>query len=322
MSSLPISEAQLLTQFLEAICFGIYVVSLGFCLQALLRAPDGWKKASEINKTMRIVTLLIEPQCVGFLSGTRGSAEAFKQTTSWIITVISQTVLGNGMLIYRCWIVYGKSWSMIAPSSALLVATFIVGALMIHLRATLPYGSQFTPKYYRLVTTGLALTICINVLTTGLIVYRIWRVDHENIKNRALGSFGSTTQSGKTPYQNVMRIIIDSGFLYSSVTSTTAAAYIARSNAYTPLSAIDNQIIGITFNLILIRVNKLRNQENEAQGGPPGHAMVSRLQFAPATMTFSNPTQPGNINVDFGDSVPAVIGSQLSDSIDSRHDKV
>ncbi|KAJ7229817.1 hypothetical protein GGX14DRAFT_309977, partial [Mycena pura] len=277
---IPISEAQLLTQLFEAIFFGLYTVSLGFCLQALLRAPNGWKKTSEISKTMLVVTLLMGffatfDLCLTFIEninalalyhGPGGSAEAFQQTASWIdlmgnINVISQTKLGDGMLIYRCWIVHGKSWSVVAPSSALLTAGFVVSALKIYLKATLPYGSQFSPGYYRLVTTGWALTICINVLTTGLIVYRIWNA---NIRNRAIESFSNTTTSkpGKTAYQNAIRIIIDSGFLYTSVAVMSAAAYISRSNAFTPLSAIDIQVIGITFNLILIRVNKVRRLEN------------------------------------------------------------
>ncbi|KAJ7879443.1 hypothetical protein B0H13DRAFT_2300539 [Mycena leptocephala] len=53
------AKSQLLTQLLESIFWGIYVVTLGFCLKALLRTQNRWKRPAEMCKPMLVVTILM-----------------------------------------------------------------------------------------------------------------------------------------------------------------------------------------------------------------------------------------------------------------------
>lgn len=82
--------------------------------------------------------------------------------------VIVQTVLGDIMLIYRCWIVYGRSWLAIAVPVLLAIAGLACIGLSIFLEVTLPAASQFSSPYKQVVISTWALTICINVITTCL----------------------------------------------------------------------------------------------------------------------------------------------------------
>lgn len=153
------------------------------------------------------------------------------------------------MLIYRCWIVYGRSWVAITVPVILAIAGLVCIAFSIFLEVTLPSASQFASPYKQVVVSTWALTICINVITTcpcsffrlgysqisplcpALILFRIWRVDRMNA-----GLLDQSTANG--PYRHSKRIIIESGLLYTIVATVTASVYISGSNAFSPLTGI------------------------------------------------------------------------------------
>lgn len=60
-----------------------------------------------------------------------------------------------------------------------------------------------------LTTAGYALPLCTNVMTTGLIVYKIWRATHFG-----LGPSGEVLQSTSRVARSAMSIIVESGVLY------------------------------------------------------------------------------------------------------------
>ena len=47
--SLSLAEAQLANLFAESICYGIYLVTVGFAIPVLLRIGDRWKTKEEIK---------------------------------------------------------------------------------------------------------------------------------------------------------------------------------------------------------------------------------------------------------------------------------
>jgi hypothetical protein len=81
MTQLTLVQTQLLTNFLQPLFYGIYIVTLGFCLKCLLtddqsnqftsssrtlsfnlavpKGPSRWKRISDINKTMFMVAILM-----------------------------------------------------------------------------------------------------------------------------------------------------------------------------------------------------------------------------------------------------------------------
>ncbi|KAF7352266.1 hypothetical protein MVEN_01190300 [Mycena venus] len=301
MTSLLPAESQLLAQFLECIFWGLNIVTLGFCLQALLRTQNRWKRAEEISKPMLCVaifmgcvatfdmclTFVINLNAFVFYDGPGGPKAAFDNTSGWLdvmgtVDVIVQTVLGDVMLIYRCWIVYGRSWLAIAVPVIFAIAGLVCIGLTIFLEITLPAASQFSSPYKQVVISTWALTICINVTTTSLILWRIWRVDKQNIGLHL--SQNSASAASKSPYHNARRIIIESGLMYTIVATTTAIVYICGSNAFAPLTGIDVQMIGIAFNLILIRVHRNRAaalKPHSVFGQPP--ASTLRFGVCPET---------------------------------------
>jgi hypothetical protein len=49
--------AQLAALFVESVLYGVYLVTFGYCLQALFRSPSGWKRSDEIKLVPLFVAL-------------------------------------------------------------------------------------------------------------------------------------------------------------------------------------------------------------------------------------------------------------------------
>jgi hypothetical protein len=57
--SFPITEAELTGSFTESVLWGFHIVTLGFCMQTLLRSKNQWKSSRDINWPMVAVSLAL-----------------------------------------------------------------------------------------------------------------------------------------------------------------------------------------------------------------------------------------------------------------------
>jgi hypothetical protein len=74
--------------------------------------------------------------------------------------------IGDIMVIYRCWIVHGRSWVAISLPVFLGVCGFVLIVCLVYFESILPDGSQFDTPYRQLKISALVVTIAINVTTT------------------------------------------------------------------------------------------------------------------------------------------------------------
>jgi len=58
-SVFPVTEAQIVALFMESVFYGIYLVSLFYCMRALLWSQVNRKMKNDINWPMLVVTLLL-----------------------------------------------------------------------------------------------------------------------------------------------------------------------------------------------------------------------------------------------------------------------
>lgn len=86
--------------------------------------------------------------------------------------------MGDLMLIYRCYVVCGGLWMVVAAPLVLAVAGVVCIVLSIYYLVTLPSGSAQASPYREFVISTWALTIAINVLTTCMC-----SVPHNNMPN-------------------------------------------------------------------------------------------------------------------------------------------
>jgi len=194
-----------------------------------------------------------------FISFRGGSAPDFLlgDLVSWVCVVEAvdysfQTLIGNSILIYCCFVVYKRNRFVVTPSIVMSIGSLVWGIMVIWREATLPPGAISTQDRRTLIMAtlyGLCSTAATNVLTTSLVVYRIWSA--KRIQKTRTDSGGST----EPRLSRLIQILIESGLLYTIF----VVAYLVELLAYDSMAVLPAciiQIIGINFNLIIIRVHQ------------------------------------------------------------------
>jgi len=274
--SFPIDAAQIVGLFMESVFYGIFLVSFFSCLRALLWS-DGWfKPVHLLNKKMVFASLLmfifasldvafhLRHNLEAFVYFDGDPIDDFDKTSNWINVIkmacyVAQTFVGDSILIFRCWIVYGRSWLVIALPVILWLGTTVCGAMTIYVESTLGSTGKLlnASTLVPFITSMLCLTLATNVLTTSLIVYRIWTI-RRSLKHR-------TAIAGNSPLTSVVIVLIESGLMYTLSIIILFGLYMASNNGQYGVSNAVVQIIGITFNLIITSVDRGESTQPTSQ---------------------------------------------------------
>jgi len=223
--SFPLDTAQLVGHFMESVFYGIHLTTFFSCMRALLWSNGRFKPFRLVNIKMFIASLLmfviaslditfhLRHNLEAFIWYNGPAIEDFNKTSSWINVVtmgtyVAQTFVGDSILIFRCWIVYDRRWSVIALPMLLWLGTTTCGVVTLRNEATLRSGQLLASnQLVPFISASLFLTLATNVITTSLIVYRIWKVRSE-IGNGQLFNPNS-------PMANLVIVLIESGLLYT-----------------------------------------------------------------------------------------------------------
>ncbi|KAJ7266319.1 hypothetical protein C8J57DRAFT_1718195 [Mycena rebaudengoi] len=256
--------------------YGVYVVTLGIAARVLFSAdcrihPSinwitvGMSVVLFANATL-YVALEMHMSVRAFIlyTGPGGPSDIFMSASHWetyvrLLCVGLQSLIGDAILIYRCWMVYSRSWHIVALPFVLWLTDIACLFRRIYLLSTLPLGLVTTGKLYPWGVAFWTLTICINISTTLLIVLRIWRVDNEMIQSQ-LPSGSRKRDIPRTPLGRAMRHIIESGLLYTAAAIITFGAYTSQSIFCYPAGVLGIHSVGIAFNLIIIRRSRKRSR--------------------------------------------------------------
>ncbi|KAJ7189315.1 hypothetical protein GGX14DRAFT_610332 [Mycena pura] len=284
MPEISQAAAELIEQFVGCMLYGIYVVTFGIAERRLLTTDSGrWKRRSEIRWVMLVVSILLFVNVTVdmsvatitvldafvFSTGPGGAARIFSDGSGWqtmtkTFCVPFQSLLGDSVLIYRCYWLWNKSWAVIALPLLIWITNV---ALAMRILDVLSHNSEGA-----VLSTGISpwfeafwsLTISINVITTSLIVFRIWLVERQNKKSHPqLALATSSTHSRRLNL--VMRNVIESGMIYTFATILELAFHSVQSNMLYIVSALEMHSVGITFNLIIIRGAQIAQQAQNTE---------------------------------------------------------
>ncbi|TFK35755.1 hypothetical protein BDQ12DRAFT_725793 [Crucibulum laeve] len=281
-------ENNLLAQFVEDILYGLYLATLLHCLRWLLYENEGWKlkKRVSIQWKMLISTMGIFIfsfiNVILHLKATVNSIHPIPATTStpkeeWEGVVICGTtnasaLIADVILIYRCWIVYSRSRMVIIFPIILWFGGLVCAIIQAYWQIvqTQLFSTAWQPVAMK-VGPGTLLapfwgsTVTLNIYTTSMIIYRIWTAAHENAGTDSLREF-----------KFIIRVIIESGALYLAIITAHFVVWFTPSAfAIVMVSNINLPIIGIAFNLILIRTSKRRVDELKKRS----HDVESDMEF-------------------------------------------
>ncbi|KAG5220570.1 vacuolar triacylglycerol lipase [Salix suchowensis] len=155
--------------------------------------------------------------------------------------------------IYRCFILWNSDWRVIVLPLMLMVGSLVSGYTVCALFVQVdPTQSVFTNRLNSWIQAFYSIAVVQNVITTGLMAFRIWRTSMKSAKYK--------TENALLP---IVRILIESAALQLLVEILLLALYSRSVNAQYILLELVTPTVGITFNAITIRI-KLRAINNSA----------------------------------------------------------
>lgn len=166
---------------------------------------------------------------------------------------ISQTLLADGVMIYRCYVVWQRACVIIIPCMLWCsVAVTGVSAVYSLSQASRNPTDIFSTVVANWITAFIVSTLAANLLSSGLLAYRIWKIEC-NV---------STVRATKASMMPVVRILVDAAALYSVALFIRLICFVCNDNGEEVLLDMVVPIISITFYMIIVRIainEKTRN---------------------------------------------------------------
>ncbi|KAI0753775.1 hypothetical protein C8Q74DRAFT_336231 [Fomes fomentarius] len=302
----PLPRAELIALFLESLVFGAFSVLYAIAVWILLYREKVRSKSflnkmlfstSTVMYVLSVVHLVLDVQraVVGFVNeggkpdGTLAFYGRLSNPTHVAKSVIfiTMTLVGDGFVTYRLWIVWGRAWWIAVVPALSLFSTGVAGygacyQFTLISSATAIFQSNLQPW----ITSFFCLSLGTNLICTFLITARImW-------SNRRVRKYRAANVA--TSQWDVIETLIQSAAIYSAGLASLLGTYAAGSNAqYVCLDALQ-PLIGLVFTLIIIRVG-LGYTLNETSGaqisdhrpGPATHAQSNDYQLRPVAINVS-----------------------------------
>ncbi|KAJ7797640.1 hypothetical protein B0H13DRAFT_2298248 [Mycena leptocephala] len=218
---LSLAAAELIAPILGAAAYGIHLVTFGIAMRRLLTTESGrLKHRSEIRRAVE-----------------------------------TSVTSAHDAQIYRCWFLWDRSWLVIALPLLIWLANVATFIRFLVLLSQATQGLIISSAVQPWVRGFWAMTITINVMTTSMIVARIWMVDRQNKK------LGIDAHEPRSTLGHAIRNIVESGMIYTAVSLFMLIAVNLKSTLTYPASGLEIHSVGITFNLIIIRASRIARPE-------------------------------------------------------------
>jgi hypothetical protein len=169
-------------------------------------------------------------------------ADASQKT--WVVKnaiITLQTLLGDGVVIYRCYVVWQSVWIIIIPCM-MWCGIAVLGIFAVYEFSQAPSNNLFT-KTGHLVAAFIILTLATNLLSSGLLAYRIW------MSERSVSGIRAT--KGKMP---LLRVLVDGAILYSAALCSSIICFALSNNGLYVMADLNVPTISITFYMVFIRI--------------------------------------------------------------------
>ncbi|KAG2107875.1 hypothetical protein BD769DRAFT_1366085 [Suillus cothurnatus] len=264
---IPMDSAEIMSTVLEGIFYGFSVLMFIGTIWALTCK----RHIRDINRPITAVAVLLfalstahiviniirtEEGLVQYLDKFPGKQEAFFADISREsfeienTIVVLQTLLGDGVVIYRCYVVWQSVWVIILPS-ILWCSVAVTGGYSIYSfsHTTSISRKVFSHETRQWISAFSALTIATNLLSSGLLAYRIWKIER-NVANSLTTKITTTS---------ILRVVTDAAILYSIALLCTFITLICSNDGPLVMIELLTPIISITFYMVIIRIAMGKN---------------------------------------------------------------
>ncbi|KAF9443759.1 hypothetical protein P691DRAFT_678874 [Macrolepiota fuliginosa MF-IS2] len=295
MGDTPLDQ-EVAVVFTAALAFGLYFSTFLSCCRWLLFSDEGWRVRRDIKWPTVTVTVLIFGCNIIYLSWAlhwtmvrtfhvANSPEIPYETPEWAGIVsctvgITEVLLADIVVIYRCWTVYERQVSIIMAPVFLWLAGFVCNILQIYLQSAHIKNPNIGPYAWGSVTMnagpGIVLvpfwisTILLNAYVSVALIWRIYRTAQEC-------KFSAPVEH----LHFFIRVISESGFLYFTVTTAHFVSWFGKSLFATDImSALNAAVLGIAFDWFLIRVAMSNAAEAAKEGTRASEkGCISTMEF-------------------------------------------
>ncbi|KIL63023.1 hypothetical protein M378DRAFT_80336 [Amanita muscaria Koide BX008] len=283
MPSLTDAQSYLVAVFTQALLYGIYIATLIQCFRWLIFSDEGWKLREKTNSLMVFAVIFIfVTSTIYLVTSLQYEINEYTRAEDWnqygtVMAMVCQRLmvfLQTVNIIYRCWVVYSKSWHVICVPVIFWLASLACSVLFLYAAGLNYKGQTYSTTVARIGLKALiglyACNIVITVYTTTAIIYRI---------------FSTRNASGGKRLNYVMRILAESGILYTStIIFRLVGVLLVTGNSSTWVEWViagisDSIVAGITFNLILIRVYQSRVELQDSLTYSSGERALSGTHF-------------------------------------------
>ncbi|KAI0292629.1 hypothetical protein B0F90DRAFT_1645372 [Multifurca ochricompacta] len=243
----------------EAVAYGAYCIL--FVLTAILLAKRKRTKEN-INVPITIASVFLFLVCTAHfaiefnhyyttlqVNGVDHFADETNPLLGADLLISVADLIGDAILIYRCWLIWGKNYFVIIIPSLCAVAGFACLAETSHRLLGINPTAPIAPNsLVPLATAGYSLPLVTNVLVTLLIVSRIWYLSP--MSNPNLRGIPPPSRTAR----HVIDIVVESGALYLVTQAIFVGLFAAKHPAQAIIAVIAVQIYGIVPTLIILRV--------------------------------------------------------------------
>ncbi|KAJ7255836.1 hypothetical protein B0H12DRAFT_1113027 [Mycena haematopus] len=288
----PLDKTFIVAAWLEAILYGIYFCGFWFSVYLNNRggATNTHHRVMFMSSIVMFTVATIHVSMNGFRaivgyvdygSAPGGPVAFLGVLSSWHhifkdSLYVVQSILGDSMAVYRCWILWNRQSVFIIIPFCLLIASTISGIMVEVLFSNVsPTASIFDPRLTHWITAFYSLAVTQNVITTGLMALRLWIIDRQSRRIRMGGSM----------FTPVLRILVESAALYLFVEILLLALYSVDYNAQYILLETITPTIGITFGMITIRIILRSQQVSHPSEGPTSGSGTFPMRRIAVTIT-------------------------------------
>ncbi|KAJ7708731.1 hypothetical protein B0H17DRAFT_971287 [Mycena rosella] len=296
---LPLDKAAIISTVLEGALYGFSVLMFIATIWTLVSG----RKYSQIHKPMVVAACLlfilstlhiisdikrIYSGLVVFRDTYPGGPPAWFANTSDPSFIFKnavysfQTALGDGVVIYRCYMVWRSIWVTVVPGILWLVfCASAVGSIYTASQREADSGNIFAQRTGQWITAFYVTTLACNLCATVLLAYKLWMVDRSVRDSRV----------SKGLAKPAMLVIIDAGALYSVTLLAALICFVSKSNGQYVVLDIATPIVSITFYMVILRTGLAQNAREAVVSSLFFHASAgsSTAQRSPEAVHNAHP---------------------------------
>ncbi|KAI0324826.1 hypothetical protein GY45DRAFT_1375253 [Cubamyces sp. BRFM 1775] len=279
----PTLAAAIASLFLETLFFGAFAILYGAAVWVLLI----WERPQErpkrdlvlfgastlmfvlalvhvaLDLTINVRTFLMDTHDFSAMESQLDKLNGLEDPIGAVKSVIyvTQTLIGDGFMIYRAYVVWDRSWRVVALPGCILFADVVLGYVTSFLGKDAPAGCINAFFVWSFVT---------NMMSSALIIKRIFG----SRGNTAQGQQSSALQIKSVKWR-VVESLVQSAAIYSiGSVSLAVTSFVSPNVGFTACHSVFPSIIGLVFVLIVIRISFNSGNSADVQRWTMRHSMA------------------------------------------------